>query len=439
MKLEDPNMTPSTMTDSSGRNNQETLALILAGGRGQALNVLTGGMAKPAIPFAGKYRVIDFVLSNLAQSELKRIAMLTQFNPELLIEHVKTYEFDETGQHRLPEIQTWQPSMERTGHAQYLGTADAVHQNRKFILEENCDQVLILAGDHIYHQDYRDLLRFHQEKGADLTIAVMEVRPEESSRFGMLEMDQNQRITRFVEKPKQSVSSLASMGIYVFNTAFLLDCLEKDAQNKASGHDFGANIIPSLIQSCKVYAYRFSGYWADIDTIETYWKASLALLDSAPSLNLRDSTWMLPVCSTNTLPADIRPTGAVTDSLISEGCVIEGEVLRSILSPGVKIEKGARVVDSIIFHDTTIHTQAVVKDCLVGTGVEIGANALVGGSGELTHNSTEQGLTTGITAIGKQARIPAGTTIERNCFIEGFVETKDFKILHVPSGTSIRK
>lgn len=299
--------------------------------------------------------------------------------------------------------------------------------------------MLILSGDQIYHQDYRDLLRFHQEKGADLTIAVMNVQPEEAPRFGMLDVDQNQEIMRFVEKPKESASTLASMGTYVFNTAFLLKCLEEDAHDEASGHDFGSNIIPPLIGSSKVYAYHFNGYWQDIDTLETFGKANLAQLGNEPTLNLHDPAWMLPIHSNNTTPVDIRPTGMISNSLISEGCVIEGEVIHSILSSGVHLEINVVVHDSVILDNAIIHTGALVKDCLIGIGVEIGANARVGCGGDLTPKPSEQNLNTSITTIGKMAHIPAGITIESNCLIDDFVKTDDFKTLLVTSGTSVRK
>ena len=428
-----------TNAGQADQNHSNTLAIILAGGEGKKFKILFGGSAKPAIPFAGKYRAIDFVLSNVMNSNLIHIAVLTQLNSHAIIDHIKNGEFWGPDQQQLPQIQIWEPSITRTGHLQYSGTADAVYQNRDYIVRENCDNVLILAGDHIYHQDYRDLLRFHKDKGADLTIAVIPVSPEDTHRFGMVDVDRNQRITHFVEKPKETDSTLASMGIYVFKTPFLLKCLEKDAQDNASGHDFGRSIIPFLIESCKVYAYRYNGYWVDIDTIETYWKSSLALLGNESAINLRDPTRMFQVHSGNTSPADIRPTGLVMNSLIADGCVIEGEVLHSILSPGVQIEKGAIVHNSIVMDNSIIHSGASIKDCLIGSGVEIGANASIGGSGALEPNQTEPYLISGITVIGNWAHIPDDISIERNCFIEDFVKMDDFKDLRISSGSCVRK
>jgi glucose-1-phosphate adenylyltransferase len=438
-ELDNEYISPSNMLKSEGRNDHNTFPLILAGGQGKSLSILTGGDAKPATPFAGKYRVIDFVLSNLVNSNLDRIAILAQFNSQSIIEHVKAQKTWGANLQRLPEIQIWESSMERTGQERYTGTADAVFQNRNFITKENYDQILILPGDQVYHQDYRDLLRFHQEKGADLTIAVLNVPSEESPHFGMVDVDQNQKIVRFVEKPKHSTSTLASMGIYVFNIAFLLECLARDAQDEASAHDFGLDIIPPMIEKGKVYAYRFNGYWVDINTLETYWNANLALLGTEPTLNLHDPAWMLPVRTNNAVPADIRPTGLITNSLISEGCVIEGEIVHSILSTGVQIEKNVIVHDSVILDNAIIRKGTVLQDCLIGVGVEIGANASIGASSDSRPTPAEQDTNAGITVIGKMAHIPAGITIERNCLIEDSVKPDDFKNMQVSSGTTVRR
>ena len=371
-----------------------TLALILAGG---ALAPLTSRVAKPAIPFAGKYRVIDFTLCNLVNSNLDHIAALVQFNAQPLIEHLKDDILYGPDQRQIPEIQTWQASVARTGKDSYLGTADAVYQNRDFIAQENCDTVLIVAGDHISRQDYRDLLRFHQQKAADLTIAVTSVSPEDSQRFGMVEIDRDQKITRFVEKPQESESKLASMGIYVFNTAFLLSCLEKDARDNTSRHDFGLDIIPPLVKTGKVFAYRHNDYWADLSTLEAYWKANLDLLGDGPASNLLDPAWMLQDSWNSTVPANIRPGGVVKNSLVSEGCVIAGEVEHSVLSPGVRVEKGAIVRDSVILHDAVVHSGAIVNRCVVDNLAEIAANTRVGATADqaASHSQSE------ITFIGK--------------------------------------
>ena len=386
-------MFPSNRNSEELNDTQErmhTLALILAGG---SLTPLTSGMAKPALPFAGKYRVIDFVLCNLVNSDLNHIAALVQFHAQSLIEHLRNDILCGPDQQQIPEIQTWQASVARTGKESYLSTADAVYQNRNFIAKENCDTVMIVSGDHIYRQDYRELLRFHREKAADLTIAVMSVSPEDSQRFGMVEIDQDQRITRFVERPQKTDSKLASMGIYVFNTAFLLNCLEKDARDDTSRHDFGMDIIPPLVKTGKVFAYRHNAYWADLSTLDAYWKTNLDLLEDGQASNLLDPAWMLQDFWSSTVPANIRPGGVVKNSLVSEGCVIAGAVEHSVLSPGVRVEKGAIVRDSVILHDAVIHRGAIVNRCVVDNFAEIAAETKVGVNAGQTASHPQPGIT----------------------------------------------
>ena len=237
---------------------------------------------------------------------------------------------------RLPNgVQIWQPYRGRKDQDWYRGTADALYQNRNFIADTGCDQLLILSGDHIYKQDYRDLLRFHEAKGADLTVAVMHVSPDEVQRFGIMDTDAEQRITRFTEKPKKSESTLASMGIYVFNTRFLLRRLEQDAPDAASAHDFGKNIIPKMVEHDRAYAYPFSGYWVDVGTISAYWETNLALLCENPELDLNDPRWVIHTRSEERPAVKLGSTGGSRDSLVSNGCVIHGTVIDSILSPGV--------------------------------------------------------------------------------------------------------
>src|SRR5512146_3073757 len=269
------------------------LTLILAGGAGSRLSILGEMRAEPAVPFAGKYRIIDFPLSNAVNSDLYRIAVLTQFRPHSLMEHIGIGEPWDLNRRRPNGLQIWQPYKGRSAQDWYRGTADALYQNRNFIAEDDSDILLVLSGDHIYKQDYRDLLHFHQEKGADLTVAVMNVRQEEVSRFGIMSVDTGQKITRFAEKPKQSDSTLASMGIYVFNTRFLLRQLEEDARDKNSSHDFGKNIIPRIVEADRAFAYPFLGYWVDVGTIQSYWETNLALLGENPGLDLYDQSWVI--------------------------------------------------------------------------------------------------------------------------------------------------
>ena len=302
------------------------------------------------------------------------------------------------------------------------------------------DTLLILSGDHIYKQDYRDLLRFHQDKGADLTVAVMNVRQEEVNRFGIMSVDAGQKITRFVEKPKQSDSTLASMGIYVFNTKFLLKQLEEDAQDKNSAHDFGKNIIPRIVEMGRAYAYPFLGYWVDVGTIQAYWETSMALLEENPALDLYDSKWVIHTRSEERPPVKCLPPGEIIKSMASNGCVISGTVINSVLSPGVRVEKGAVVRDSVIMNDTVIRAGAVVNCCVLDKEIEVGANAQLGAGEDNTPNKLEpDNINTGITIVGKRARIPAGAVIGRNCRIDPDTTPDDYESQEVPSGGTVSK
>jgi len=244
-----------------------TLAIILAGGS-KAFRTIKNNPARPAVVFGEKFRVIDFVLSNLIGSSLERVAVLVQPEPQQTDTQTRRHELIGAYLQKLPNLQIWEPSLQRIGQTSYTGTADAVYQNSAAIARENCESTLIVAGDHLYRQDYRDLLRYHQETGADLTISITSVSPQDCQRYGMLSLDKDQRITQFIEKPDHSDSSLASMGIYVFKTSVLLDVLKADAQNPASRHDFGRDILPSMIASQRVFAYHFNGSWSDIATFE---------------------------------------------------------------------------------------------------------------------------------------------------------------------------
>ncbi len=416
------------------------LTLILAGGAGSRLSILGEKRAKPAVPFAGKYRIIDFPLSNAVNSDLYRIVVLTQFRPHSMVEHIGIGEPWDLNRRPPNGLRVWQPYRGRTDQDWYRGTADALYQNRGFIRDEGCDTLLILSSDHIYKQDYRDLLRFHQNKGADLTVAVMSVPQEDVKRFGIMTVDSSQKITRFAEKPKQSDSTLASMGIYVFNTKFLLKMLEDDGQDKNSSHDFGKNIIPQIVEMGRAYAYPFIGYWVDVGTIQAYWETSMALLEDNPALDLYDPNWVIHTRSEERPPVKCTPPGELVRSLASNGCLINGSVINSVLSPGVCVEKGAVVRDSVIMNDTVIRSGAVVNRCVLDKEIEVGANAQLGAGKDDTPNKLEPAnLNTGITIVGKRARIPAGAIIGRNCRIDPSTTPDDYESIVVPSGETISK
>ena len=414
------------------------LTLILAGGAGSRLSILGEKRAKPAVPFAGKYRIIDFPLSNAVNSDLYRIAVLTQFRPHSLMQHIGIAEPWDLNRRPPNGLQIWQPYRGRSDQDWYRGTADALYQNRGFIREEGSETLLILSGDHIYKQDYRDLLRFHQDKHADLTVAVMNVPKDEVNRFGIMSVDASQKITRFAEKPKQSDSTLASMGIYVFNTRFLLDQLEKDATDKESSHDFGKNLIPKIVEMGRAYAYPFIGYWVDVGTIQAYWETSMALLDKNPGLDLYDSKWVIHTRSEERPPVKCLPPGQIVNSMVSNGCFIQGTVINSILSPGVQVEEGAVVRDSVIMNNSIIHAGTQVNRCILDKEIEIGANSQLGAGSDDTPNKLEpNNIRNGITIVGKRAHIPAGATIGRNCRIDPDTTPADYDSLEVASGETI--
>jgi glucose-1-phosphate adenylyltransferase len=414
------------------------LTLILAGGQGSRLSILGEKRAKPAVPFAGKYRIIDFPLSNAVNSGLYRVAVLTQYRPHSLMQHIGIGEPWDLNRAQPNGVQIWQPYQGRKDQDWYRGTADALYQNRNLIAELGSDRVLVLSGDHIYKQDYSDLLNFHDAKGADLTVAVMNVVPEEVFRFGIMTTDATQRIIKFTEKPKQSDSTLASMGIYVFNTRFLLQKLNEDAADPESSHDFGKNIIPKMVANDNVYAYPFSGYWVDVGTISSYWETNLALLQEKPGLDLYDPSWVLHTRSKERPPVKLGPSGKSRDSLLSNGCVIEGTVVNSVLSPGVWVGPGAVVRDSVIMNDTVIRTGAAVDRCVLDKEIEIGVGVQVGVGDDNTPNQLEPAnINTGITIVGKRASIPAAAVIGRNCRIDPNTTKDDYDQLEVPSGGTI--
>ena len=414
------------------------VAIILAGGEGSRLTVLSAHRAKPSVPFAGKYRIIDFTISNCVNSQIYDIAVLTQYRPHSLNEHIgigKPWDLDRNrgGIHLL------QPYQAREGQSWYAGTADAVYQNLSFLTDRDADGALILSGDHIYKMDYREMIRYHQEKGAALTIAVMNVPKEEAHRFGIMTTNKNGRITAFYEKPKEDRGTLASMGIYLFNT----DVLEARLQELHPQHpdlDFGKHVIPYMIERDKVYAYRFDDYWVDVGTIDAYWSTSMELCEPDHPLDLWDTTWQIRTRSQERPPVKTSVMGRSARSLISNGCVIQGDVYRSVLSPGVFVSPGAVVRESVIFNDVFIGPGAVLDKVVVDKNVIINAGVQLGVGDDLTVPNAEMPdkLNTGITVVGKGAYIPENVTIGRNVLIDADVDIDAFEgHQEIPSGTSI--
>jgi glucose-1-phosphate adenylyltransferase len=382
-------------------------AVILAGGEGTRLATLTAKRAKPAVPFAGKYRIIDFTLSNCVNSNIFDVLILTQYRP-----------------YKGRKDTDW-----------YAGTADAVAQNLSFVRRGRPDYVLILSGDHIYEMDYDVLLQFHREKNADATICTIRVPMDEASRYGILDVNDDYQVREFVEKPANPPGNLASMGVYIFNYSVMEQMLMDDQKRKSSNHDFGKDIIPRMVfEGMRVFAYPYGGYWIDVGTIDAFWEAHMDLIGSPPSLNLNDRTWVIHTLSEERPPVHIHTGATVRNSMITDGSVIsEGAIVEnSILSPGVYVGPNAVVRESIILTDTYIEAGAVVERCILDKVVVIGHNARVGkiqDVGEL-----------GITCVGKNTHVPAGYSIGSSCILGTDLRLEDFNSYSgksVPNGTQI--
>ena len=395
---------------------KDWIAMLLAGGQGSRLYALTRDIAKPAVPFGGKYRIIDFPLSNCVNSGIDTVGVLTQYQPLQLNEYLgngQPWDLDRIhgGVYVLP------PYQKIANSDWYTGTANAIYQNINFINRYAPEYVVILSGDHIYKMDYSKMLEFHKEKQADCTIAVMEVPWEEASRFGIMACDEDKKIHEFAEKPKEPKSNLASMGIYIFTWSKLKKYLEEDEANPESENDFGKNVIPAMLQNNeRMYAYAFQGYWKDVGTIDSLWEANMDLLDPNVPLDLYDDAWKI-YARNPVMPPQYVAEGAVTqNSMISEGCIVEGDVDFSILFAGVTVEKGAVVHDSIIMPGSVIKAGAVVEYSIVAENVVVGENAQVGDRPENIEDKANWGVTViakGI-HIGKNAKVPAKAMIEKD-------------------------
>ena len=409
-------------------------AFILAGGVGSRLCLLSERRAKPAVPFGGKYRIIDFTLSNCVNSGIFDIGILTQYRPTSLNQHVgsgRPWDLDRSR----GGVQILQPSLESIQSDWYQGTADAIYRNLIHLRRRRVDQVLVLSGDHVYSMDYRVLYAFHAAQHASVTVAVTEVPEAEISSFGILETDRAGRITGFQEKPRTARSRLASMGVYLFDREALIRWLVEDAALPESKHDFGKDLLPRLVARGEaVYAYRFPHYWQDVGTLDSYYAANAAFAGERPPLNLSNPDWVIHTQSADRPPVQLDAGCRVESSMTANGSRIAGEVVRSVLFPGVTVAHGAVVRDSIVMHDSVIGPGAVVEHAILDKQVNVGAGARLGAGDPGTPNrACPEHLASGLSVIGKGAELPEGITVGRNARIGAFVEAGDFTT-DVPDG-----
>lgn len=401
----------------------KTRAVILAGGEGSRLSVLTAKRTKPAVPFAGKYRIIDFALSNCVNSNIYDVMVLMQYRPHSLIEHIGAGGPWDLNRDFSGGIRMYTPYKARYGSDWYLGTADAVQQNFAFIKQTNPDYILILSGDHIYSMDYDPLITFHRDHEADMTMATIRVPKNDASRYGIVGVENDYRITSFIEKPKEPPSDLANMGVYLFNLKALDQYLWEDHKDENSSHDFGKDILPKLVAGGKrIFAYPYAGYWVDVGTIQSYWQAHMDLLVKDPPLKLNDRSWVIHTRTEERPPVRISAGAIIADSMLSDGCQIEAgaRVENSVLSPGVIIRAGAVVRQSILLTDSVVGSGALVERAILDKRVQVFENAVVGSQSDRN-----------IVLAGKNSLIPAGATLFPGATIANDVVLSDYSNLTI--------
>ncbi len=393
------------------QRSKECVAMLLAGGQGSRLYALTNNIAKPAVPFGAKYRIIDFPLSNCINSGIDTVGVLTQYQPLILNEYIgngQPWDLDRN----FGGVHVLSPYQKKSKSAWYEGTANAIYQNLNFIKMYNPEYVLILSGDHIYKMDYSKMLRAHIENKADCTIAAIEVPLKEASRFGILNTNPDGSIYEFEEKPKQPKSTLASMGVYIFSAEKMYKYLELDDDDPNSSKDFGKNVLPAMLNAGeRMFAYRFEGYWKDVGTISSLWEANMDLLGEHPSFDVADSAWKIHSRNPLAPPEYLGETAVVTNSMVALGCEIHGTVENSVLSSNVVIEEGATVKDSVIMSGTIIKKGAEVNYSIIDEGVVVNEGAQIG-----EDKATAKGISVlgrGIT-VGNNAKVAAGAIIDKN-------------------------
>jgi glucose-1-phosphate adenylyltransferase len=399
----------------------KTRAVILAGGEGSRLGTLTAKRTKPAVPFAGKYRIIDFTLSNCVNSGIFDVMIIAQYRPHSLIEHIGAGGPWDLNRDFTGGIRIYTPYKARGASDWFLGTADAVQQNFRFIKNSNPDLVLILSGDHIYEMNYDMMVNAHEAKQADLTLATISVPINEANRFGIIGVDAENRVTSFVEKPTEPPSNLANMGVYLFSTEILNHYLLEDHNLPNSSHDFGKDILPRMVSDgARVFAYPYTGYWMDVGTTLSYWKAHMDHLEDKPPFDLNNRSWIIHTRTEERPPVWIARGASVENSLICDGCEIDAtaRVIRSVLSPGVTVRPGAVIRESILLTDTVIETDAIVERAIIDKRVRINAHAKVGGILE--------GPEPVITMIGKNSEVPKEFVVEPGAVIGTDVIETDY-------------
>ncbi len=416
---------------------KEMIAMLLAGGQGSRLGVLTSKVAKPAVAFGGKYRIIDFPLSNCINSGVDTVGVLTQYQPLRLNTHIGIgipWDLD-----RNIGGVTVLPPYERSGSSEwYTGTANAIYQNLEYIEGYHPDYVLILSGDHIYKMDYEVMLDFHKQNNAEVTIAVMPVPLEEASRFGIMITDENRRITEFEEKPEHPRSNLASMGIYIFNWKTLRDSLIAMAHQPAL--DFGKHVIPYCHEKgAPLYAYEFNGYWKDVGTLSSYWDANMELIDIVPEFNLYEEYWKIYTKSEIQPPQYLSGDSVVERSILGEGTNIFGRVYNSVIGCGVTIGAGTVVRDSIIMNQTQIGEGCEINKAIIAENVEIGSAVKLGVGEEVPNDTAPHIYNHGLVTIGEKSVIPDGVTVGKNSVIFGVTTAADYNALYLAGGKTLIK
>ena len=416
---------------------KEMIAMLLAGGQGSRLGVLTAKVAKPAVSFGGKYRIIDFPLSNCINSGVDTVGVLTQYQPLRLNTHIGIgipWDLDRN----VGGVSVLPPYEKSEDTEWYTGTANAIYQNIEFMDTYNPDYVLILSGDHIYKMDYEVMLDYHKAKGAEVTLAAMPVPMEEAKRFGILVTDDERRITEFQEKPEHPNSNLASMGIYIFNWATLKEALIANASQP--GLDFGKHVIPYCHdKGSPCYAYEFNGYWKDVGTLNSYWEANMELIDIVPEFNLYEEYWKIYTKSDTLPPQYISAESEIEKCIIGEGAQIYGKVYNSVIGCGVTIGADTIVRDSIIMNEAEIGKGCEVYKGIIAENAQIGDNVKLGIGDEAENDSAPHIYNHGLVTVGEKSVIPSGVTVGKNAVVSGITSKEDYPDGALPSGKTLIK